>query len=80
MLVSNLDKLETVIKTVLWDDVLGRFKATSDQLQKSVLDLATAVDLLRSLHSYVGTLQDQFTEHEESARSVIVTQDYQFDI
>ncbi|KAK0134947.1 hypothetical protein N1851_029239 [Merluccius polli] len=41
------------------------------------MDLATR--LLRSLHSYVSTLRDQFAELEQSARSVSATQNYQFD-
>lgn len=65
--------------TMLWDRVLHRFRATSDQLQKSDMDLATALGLLRSLLSYVGTLREQFSELEESARAVSVTQNYQFD-
>ena len=78
-LVAKLDKLETVIMTKLWDQVLHRFKATSDQLQKSDMDLATALGLLRSLLSYVGTLRERFAELEESARTVSATQNYQFD-
>uniref|UniRef100_A0A8C6LVK5 TTF-type domain-containing protein n=1 Tax=Nothobranchius furzeri TaxID=105023 RepID=A0A8C6LVK5_NOTFU len=78
-LVSKLDKLETVIMTLLWDRVLHRFKATSDQIQKSDMDLATALGLLRSLLSYVCNLREQFSELEESARAVSVTQNYQFD-
>ncbi|KAL7394734.1 hypothetical protein ABVT39_003117 [Epinephelus coioides] len=59
--------------------ILHRFKATSDQLQKSDMDLATALGLLRSLHSYVGILREQFAELEESACAVSATQNYQFD-
>ena len=58
-LVGKLDTLETVMMGILWDRVLGRFKAVSVHLQKSYMDLATAVGLLQSLHSYVGTLRDQ---------------------
>jgi len=42
------------------------------------MDLATAHGLLRSLLSFVGT-REQFSELEESARVVSVTQNYQFD-
>jgi len=78
-LLTKLDKLEMVIMTMLWDRVLHRFKATSDQLQRSNIDLATALGLLQSLHSYVGTLWEQFAELEESARTVSATQNYQYD-
>lgn len=44
------------------------------------MDLSTALGLLWSLHSYVGTLQDQFAGLEESACSVSTTKAYQFDI
>lgn len=63
---------------MLWDQVLHRFKATSDRLQKSDMDLATTLGLLRSLLSYVCTLREQFSELEESACTVSVTQHYQF--
>lgn len=66
--------------TILWDRILGRFKATSNKLQTREIDLATAVRLLQSLLSYVGKLRDQFADLDESARSVSATQDYQYDI
>ena len=73
-LVAKLDKLHTVIMAMLWH----RFKATSDQLQKSYMDLANALGLLWSLHSYVGTLREQFAELEESTPIVSASQNYQF--
>ena len=79
-LVAKLDTLESAMMTILWDRILGRFKATSDKLQTRDIDLATAVRLLQSLLSYVSTLRDQFTDLEESARPVSATQDYQYDI
>ena len=79
-LVAKLDTLESVMMTMVWDRILGRFKATSDKIQTRDIDLATAVRLLQSLLSYVGKLRDQFAELEESARSVSATQDYQYDI
>lgn len=78
-LVAKLDKLETVM-TVLWDKILGRFKATSDHLQENDMDLATALGPLQSLHTYVGSLRNQFAELEESACSISATKDYRFDI
>lgn len=65
--------------TMLWDRVLHRFKATSDQLQKINMDLATALGLLRSLLSFVSSLPEQFSELEESAHALSATQNYQFD-
>ena len=62
--------------TMLWDRVQ---QATGDQLLKSNMDLATVLGLLRSLHSHVGTLREQYAELEESARTVSATQNYQFD-
>lgn len=64
---------------MLWYRVLHRFKATNDQPQKSHMDLTTALGLLRSLHSYVGTLREQFAKLEESECAVTATQNYQFD-
>lgn len=61
--------------TMLWDRVLHRFKATSDQLQKSDMKAVSAKGQVQ----YVGTLREQFSELEESARAVSVTQNYQFD-
>lgn len=73
-----MNKMETVIMTTLWDRVLSRFKATSIH-SKSDMDSATAVDLLQSLHFYVGTHREEFAEVEGSACAISVTP-YQYDI
>ncbi len=62
----------------LWYTVLSRFKATSDALQKRDINLDTAQRLLESLHSFVATLRDQFSQFEKSSRDMkCVTQFYQ---
>ena len=55
-LVAKLDTLESVMMTMVWGRILGRFKATSDKIQTRDIDLVTAVRLLQSMLSYVGKL------------------------
>lgn len=43
-----------------WSTVLGRFDRTSKTLQSQATDLNTAVQLLKSLASFVQSLRDQF--------------------
>lgn len=70
MLCHKLDKLETAIMANLWDTVLSRFKATSDTLQKHDINLDSAHRLLESLHLFVATLRDQFSQFEKSSRDM----------
>jgi len=66
-ILKELDKLETVILLVTWQNILKRFNATSQQLQKQGLDLNTAFNLLQSLKEYVEDLRERFDDFEQIA-------------
>lgn len=66
-IMKELDKLETVILLVTWEDILTRFNVTSQKLQTSGLDFNTAVKLLGSLKDFVHDLRDRFDEYEKIA-------------
>jgi len=74
-LCRKLDKLETAIMASVWDTVLGRFKATSDSLQKRDMDLNTAQQLLESLRAFVASLRNTFEKFEKEVVKG-VTQSY----
>ena len=78
-LVGKLDTLETVMMGILWDRVLGRFKAVSVHLQKlhglSNCCWPFAVVTLLCWHT-----SRPVAELEKSARTVSVTQSYQYDV
>jgi hypothetical protein len=75
-LASTMDRLETGILTVLWDQVLQRFHATSALLQSADLDLNTSCALYESLIGFVQTLRDQFDEIEEEGQKLTDCQEY----
>jgi len=66
-ILKELEKLETVILLVTWQEILKRFNATSQQLQKPGLDLNTAVKLLESLTEFVQDLRERFDDFEHIA-------------
>ncbi|XP_076028442.1 uncharacterized protein LOC143017537 [Oratosquilla oratoria] len=66
-LLQEMEKLETVILLVTWQNILKRFNATSQHLQKPGLDLNTAVNLLKSLTEFVQDQRDRFDDYEQIA-------------
>ena len=47
---KNMDKLETVILTLFWNDVLSRFNGVSKTVQKQDVNLGVVVSLIQSLN------------------------------
>jgi len=45
-----MDKLETVILTLFWNDVLNRFNGVSKTVQKQDVNLGVVVSLIQSLN------------------------------
>jgi hypothetical protein len=54
--------------TILWNDILGRFNATSKSLQKADMNISIAVDMLQALELYVNDLRDKFDQLERTAK------------
>uniref|UniRef100_A0A8C9YGK0 TTF-type domain-containing protein n=1 Tax=Sander lucioperca TaxID=283035 RepID=A0A8C9YGK0_SANLU len=70
VLCAKLKYLETVFMAFFWDTILDRFQATSIMLQKSDINILTAVNLLESLRAFVSTQRDQFEMYEKAALNV----------
>ena len=63
-------EMETAFMCVFWNALLTRINATSIQLQRSTIDLHTAVQLLRSLKDFVLSQRgdSQFESYEREAK------------
>ncbi len=78
---AMMDKLETAFMAQFWNTILERFHATSVCLQKSDMDLLTAVRLLESLREFVSAQRELFEHFERSALSVPgVCQSYKHEV
>uniref|UniRef100_A0A671WKW6 HAT C-terminal dimerisation domain-containing protein n=1 Tax=Sparus aurata TaxID=8175 RepID=A0A671WKW6_SPAAU len=69
-LCGKLEQLETAFMAHFWDAILDRFQATSIMLQKSDINILTAVNLLKSLRAFVSSQRDQFDIYEKAALNV----------
>ena len=58
----QLKELDTSIMLVMWDTLLERIQKTSEALQKTGLALNTAVQLLKSLISFIKDMREQYDE------------------
>jgi hypothetical protein len=63
-LYDRMCKLETGFFACFWHAILDRLNSTSKKLQDDQLDLNTAVNLLKSLETFVKSLPDRFEEFE----------------
>lgn len=61
---DRMCKLETGFFACFWHVILDRFNSTSKKLQDDQLDLNTAVNLLKSLETFVKSLPGRFEEFE----------------
>ena len=55
---------------MIWNTIVEHIKHTSKELQSTSLDLNTAVILLKSLHSYVYKLIDEFNNLEKKVKQL----------
>ena len=69
-LCAHLDKLDTAVLTHVWDNILSRFKITTEALQNTKITLDTAECLLQSLRAYVASERDEFEKYENAARDI----------
>ena len=69
-LFNKFNNLETSLFTVIWNTILERINRTSKELQSTSLDLNTAVILLKSMHSYIYKLRDEFNNLEKKAKQL----------
>lgn len=76
-LVSKMNKLETGIMTILWNEMLERLQATSASLQSPNQDLNTGYALYESLHGYVQAMRSIFSDIEAKAKILTGCEEYQ---
>lgn len=76
-LVSTMNKLETMIMIILWDQILQRFQLTSSSLQSGDQDLNTACGLYDSLYEFVKDLKPTFHDLELKAKEISGCDKYQ---
>ena len=69
-LFNKFNNMETSLSTVTWNTILERINRNSKELQSTSLDLNTAVILLKSLHSYIYKLRDEFNNFEKKAKQL----------
>jgi len=58
-------KYELHVMAVLWHRILTRFNETSKYLQEPDLDIVTAVNLMKSLETFISSQGDKFDKLEE---------------
>lgn len=75
-LYDTMCKLETGIFCECWHVILERFNATSKQLQDPMMDLNTAVRLLKSLEQFVQAQRSEFDKFEENGKKLTSATQY----
>lgn len=70
-----MNKLETGIMLVFWNEVFERLKATSALLQAPDQDVNSGCALFKSLHGYIQTIR--FSEIEAEAKILTGCEGYQ---
>lgn len=66
-LVEKMNKLDTGLYAVFWDDILGQVNKTSEALQNPRIDVNTAASLLKSLRSLIQGKRESFEKYEQKA-------------
>lgn len=76
----NLEKLETAVMVVVWNDFLERINKVNVQIQASTVDLITVADLYESLCKFFLAERENFKYFEEKAMELSVSKQYTTDI
>ncbi|CAH0563071.1 unnamed protein product [Brassicogethes aeneus] len=76
-LYQNMSRLETSIYTQFWHEILEGFGSTIRYLQNSTMILSTALNLLKSLTSFVESKRDAFDSYETAGKELSDVQEYQ---
>ena len=71
-----MNKLETGIYSVFWNELLKRVDATNRSLQHAILDLNSAVVSLASLKTCISSKRDSFEEYEVEGKGLSGSEDY----
>lgn len=71
-----MDRLETVLLTQIWSQILLRFNETSKAMQGVHVDLKKVVDLYDSLDVFLQGEQSRFDDLEQSAIALCNNAEY----
>ena len=72
-LLNKLDKLETAIMCVVWNDILQHTDRVNKSLQEAGIELCTVVQLYDSLISHFRRMRNQFDEFESTAKRYVAS-------
>ncbi|CAG9790403.1 unnamed protein product [Diatraea saccharalis] len=75
-LVKKMEKLETVLLTEIWNDILEIMNKTSLSLQNSTMTMDVVTKLYKSLISYVNNARNNFNQYETAAKEKNPDADY----
>ena len=73
---DNMCLLETGIMAVLWNSLLARFNSISCTIQDSKMDLNTAVELLKSLITFLKEQRSLFDHYEKQGIDLCGNENY----
>uniref|UniRef100_A0A2S2PML1 Uncharacterized protein n=1 Tax=Schizaphis graminum TaxID=13262 RepID=A0A2S2PML1_SCHGA len=71
-----MEKLETIILTETWNDLLGAINKTSLSLQDNTITMDVAIKLFASLSEYIGNARNNFDQYESAAKEINPNSDY----
>jgi hypothetical protein len=71
-----MEKLETIILTETWSDLLGAINKTSLSLQNNTITMDVATKLLASLSEYIDNARNNFDQYESAAKEINPNSDY----
>lgn len=75
-LAKKMEKLEIIVLTEIWSDILERINKTSLSLQKDTLTMDVATKLFASLVDFIGNVKNNFDQYESSAKENFPDADY----
>lgn len=75
-LARKMEKLEIIVLTEIWSNILERINKTSLSLQKDTLTMDVATKLFGSLAYFIGNVKNNFDQYESSAKDNFPDADY----
>lgn len=69
-LVKRLDRLDTAVLCVIWDDILQKINLVSKSLQQPGLEIVTVVQLYDGLLMVLEDMRELFDDYETKAKSL----------
>lgn len=73
---KKMKKLETIILTETWNDLLEAINKTSLSLQNNTITMDVATKLFESLSKYISNARNNFDQYESAAKEINPNSDY----